>query len=158
MYRKLSIVVLSLFVLSLAVWAQQQDPQMGTWKLNLAKSKYSPGPPPKSPTILKREVAANGGVKTTTDGVDAQGKPTHTESTVKFDGKDYPLTGSPNYDTIAATRIDSNTTIQVEKKGGNVVRMIYRVVAKDGKSYTAVQFGAYGNSPPVHNVVVYEKQ
>ena len=157
MFKRVSLIVFVFALAGAPLWAQQ-DPQIGTWKLNLAKSKYSPGPPPKSPTILKREASGPNGMKTTTDGVDAQGNKTHTESTVKFDGKDYPVTGSANYDTTAATRIDSNTTITVDKKGGTVVRMIYRAVAKDGKSYTAIQFGAYGNDPPFHNVVVYDKQ
>src|SRR5262245_35047842 len=86
----------------------------GTWKLNVAKSKYSPGPAPKSGT-LKVE-AVEGGLKVTNDGENAEGKKTHTEYTVKFDGKDYPdkvmVDGKvdPNgADMISAKKIDDNT-------------------------------------------------
>ena len=81
---------------SLSVGAQGSDRRMGTWKLNIAKSKYDPGPPPKNQTI-KYEPSA-GGFKFTSEGLDAQGQATHTETIAKLDGKDYPVSrpkGSP---------------------------------------------------------------
>ncbi|MGB9195773.1 MAG: hypothetical protein WCB53_02475, partial [Terriglobales bacterium] len=72
------------------------SPQMGTWKLNEAKSKFPPGASKNTMVVYE---AAGDNIKVTVDGVDAQGKPTHNEWTGKFDGKDYPLAGDPSADT-----------------------------------------------------------
>ena len=158
MLKKLT--VLSLFVVAFSITARaQQDPFVGTWKMNLAKSKFDPASQaPKGPTTVKREAAPDGAFHVTTDGTDAQGKPTHTEFTFKYDSKDYPVKGSTGYDTEAFTRIDPNTRIIIYKKGGNVVRMQRQVVAKDGKSSANDEFGAYAGSAPFHNVTVFDKQ
>ena len=86
------------------------------------------------------------------------GNKTHTEFAVKFDGKDYPVAGSPDFDSDAQTRIGPDSTIEMNKKAGNVVRILHRVLAKDGKSFAIDVFGAYGNNPPFHNVLVFDKQ
>ena len=80
---------------------------LGTWKLNTAKSKYSPGPGPKS-LALKFESTADG-IKLTSDGMDSEGKATHGEYVSKFDGKDVSWTGNPDADMASATKIDDNT-------------------------------------------------
>ena len=80
---------------------QATDPWVGTWKTNLAKSTYSPGPAPKTPATVTIASAPNG-IKTTIDGADAQGKPTHTESVSTFDGKDTPVDGAPALNTTTA--------------------------------------------------------
>src|SRR6266849_9501941 len=83
--------------------AQAQESLFGTWKMNAAKSKYSPGPAPKS-NIAKWE-ASDGGVKLTVDVVPANGEPQHYESSGKIDGKDNPVTGnSPDGDTMAISK------------------------------------------------------
>ena len=83
------------------------SPQMGTWKLNEAKSKFAPGTGKNTMVVYKD--AMGGKVKITTDGVDANGKPTHGEWTGKFDGKDYPVTGDPMSDTRSYTKVDDRT-------------------------------------------------
>src|SRR5438093_9074258 len=89
-----------------SVSGQESDPWVGTWKHNLAKSQYDPpGMRPKNPSTLKRE-AAGDGYKVTTDGMNAEGVPTHTEYTVSPDGKDYPVKGTPSVDSVAIKRID----------------------------------------------------
>ena len=108
------------------------DHFLGTWKLNVAKSKYSPGPSPKGQTT-KIEAWEGEGQKVTGDGVDAQGNPTRIEFSVKFDGKDYPMKGNPIADTVSLKRIDHNTTEGVTKKGGNVVLNSRAVISRDGK-------------------------
>jgi hypothetical protein len=80
----------------------------GTWKLNGAKSKYTPGPLPKSATITYKETVD--GIKRTGGSVDAEGKTTPFEYTAKYDGKDYPVTGPDLYDAITIKRIDDQTT------------------------------------------------
>jgi hypothetical protein len=69
------------------------DPQIGTWKLNEAKSKFAPGTGKNTMVVYKN--AMGGKVKITTDGIDANGKAAHSEWTGKFDGKDYSVTGDP---------------------------------------------------------------
>src|SRR6267143_6814256 len=93
------LVLASVLAVSFPVAAQAQDPWVGGWKLNLAKSKYDPANlAPKSQT-LKQEAMAGGGMKATTDGVDAQGKPTHTEIMTMFDGKSSEVKGAPDANT-----------------------------------------------------------
>src|SRR5208282_5547202 len=83
------------------------NPNMGTWKLNEAKSKFPPGAP-KNNTVVYEAVGDN--VKVTVDGTDGDGKPTHNEWTGKFDGKDYPITGDPASDTRSYKKVNGNTT------------------------------------------------
>src|SRR5258708_11917423 len=95
------------------------DPTVGTWKLNTAKSKYSPGPAPKSATITYEETADR--IKRMGESVDADGNKTSFEYTAKYDGKDYPVTGSETFDMIALKRINDRTTEATLKKSGKVV-------------------------------------
>ena len=96
-------VVLGADIVSLS--AQASDPRIGTWKLNVAKSKYSPGPAPRSNTL---KVEASGqGEKVTTEGVNAEGGRTGIQYTANYDGKDYPITGTLNADMISLKRIDA---------------------------------------------------
>src|SRR5438874_6050687 len=81
------------------------DVNMGTWRLNEAKSKISPGAP-KNTTVVY--AAAGDSVKVTVDGVDADGKPAHNEWTGKFDGKDYPVTGDPTADMRSYKRVNDH--------------------------------------------------
>jgi len=111
--------------------AQASDPRIGTWKLNVAKSKYTPGPPPQS-QMLKIEPSGQG-EKVTSEVVAADGASTTTVYTANFDGKDYPLTGSPMADMVSLKRIDARTTERTDKKGGTVAQTIRRVVSADGK-------------------------
>jgi hypothetical protein len=136
--------------------AQARDPRIGTWKLNLEKSKYSPGPPPKALTV---KVEPSGqGEKVSTEGVDAQGARTATGYTANFDGKDNPLTGSPNADTVSLKRIDARTTVRTDKKGGKEVLTLTRVVSQDGKTMTVTVKGTDAQGQTVNNVIVFEKQ
>jgi len=140
-----------------SVLAQSKDPAgMGTWKLNVEKSKFSPGPAPKS-LIAKFEPAGKG-VMLTTEGVGADGKPTATEYTANYDGKDYPLKGSPVADTVSLRRIDALTTERTDKKAGKVVQTLKRVIAKDGKTFTVAVKGVSPKGDPVNNMLVFEKQ
>ena len=154
------ILILAMLVVSAALWAAD-DPMMGSWKLNVAKSKYNPGPAPSpsaSPNINKYEPSGNDGMKLTVDGVDAQGKPTHSEYSAQYDGKDYPWKGSTSFDAVALKRIDAYTSLTISKKGGKVVRLMIRTASKDGKTHTADQFGVDAQGKPYHNIVVYDKQ
>lgn len=147
---------LLLVALALNVSAAAADQQSGTWKMDPAKSKYSPGPAPKSITVKIDSDADN--IKLSSDGIDAAGNPTHVEFTAKYDGKDYPITGVPNADTVALERIDASTTKSTAKKAGEVVMTVTSVVSKDGKTRTSTFKGKDAQGQDVNNVVVYNKQ
>jgi hypothetical protein len=138
------------------VSAQASDARIGTWKLNVAKSKYSPGPAPQSLTV--KVEAAGEGEKATTEGVNADGTPTMTQYTANFDGKDSPLIGSQNADKVSLKRIDARTTERTDKKGDKVVQTLTRVVSQDGKTMTVTVKGTNAQGQAVDNVVVFEKQ
>ena len=127
----------------------------GTWKLNVAKSKYTPDPPPKSATITYEETVD--GIKRTGGSVDAEGKTTPFEYTAKYDGKDYPVTGPDLYDAITIKRIDDQTAESTLKKSGKAVGNAQRVVSKDGKVLTLTITGTNSKGEKMHNVAVYEK-
>lgn len=147
---------LLLVALALNVSAAPADEHSGTWKMNPANSNYSPGPAPKSITVKIASDADN--MKLTSDGIDAAGKPTHVEYTAKFDGKDYPITGIPNADTIALERLDASTIRSTTKKGDQVVMTVTSVISKDGKTRTATFKGKNAEGLDINNVVVYDKQ
>lgn len=142
-------------VLSSSV-ALAADNWLGTWKIDLANSKYSPGPAPKSLT-LKFE-ATPGGIKFTGDGVDADGKPTHSMFLSKFDGKDVPYEGNPDADMTAPKKIDDNSYSNTRKKGGKATITAKVVVSADGKTMTITQTGTNAKGEAVNNTIEYHKQ
>jgi len=139
-----------------SVSAQASDARIGTWKLNVAKSKYSPGPAPQSGT-LKIE-AAGQGEKVTTEGVNAAGTATGIQYTANYDGKDNPLTGSQNADKVSLKRIDARTIERTDKKGDKVVLTQTQVISPDGKTMTVTVKGTNAQGQAVENVVVWDKQ
>jgi hypothetical protein len=146
-----------LFVSSIAR-AQSSDPWIGTWKVNLEKSTYSPGPPPTVAATVKIE-PSGGGIKTTIDGTNAEGKPTHTETVARFDGKDNPVKGAqaPNT-TNALKRIDDRTFEVIGKVDGKPAITTTVAVAADGKTMTATQSGTNAQGQSVKNSIVLVKQ
>jgi hypothetical protein len=134
----------------------QSEPWVGTWKLNVAKSKYSPGPAPKASTLTV--VAAEGGFKQTIDTTPATGAATHGEVTWKLDDKDYPVTGNPNADVSAYTKIDARSYQVSSKKAGKPTITTRVTISADGKTRTAVQTGTDAAGQKVNNTIVYEKQ
>ncbi len=134
----------------------QTDPQVGVWKLNVEKSKFSPGPALKSATTTI--VAVGVGTKVVVDQVTADGSTRHWEFTANYDGKDTPMTGNPEADTVARTILSANTVQTVSKKAGKVVATQTSVVSSDGKTRTVTTKGVNASGQPVNNVAVYEKQ
>ena len=155
----------SLFVGSLAVCLVMlfssssllaADNWLGTWKLNTEKSKYSPGPMPKSMTA--KFEASGDSITLTTDGMSADGKPTHGSYTSKFDGKDVPWMGNPDADTASPKRIDANSYQNVSRKAGNATITSIAFVSKDGKTLTVTQTGKNAKGEVVNNTLVLDKQ
>ena len=136
----------------------QSNPLVGTWKLNVEKSKYEPGPAPKNMT--RTVEAAGDGVKYTFEGVSADGKPISYGFTVQFGGKDSPITGTiPNgADSVSAERTDANHYVATLKKGGKVLGESHVTVSKDGKVTTVDVTGTTAAGVKVHEVQVYDKQ
>jgi hypothetical protein len=132
-----------------------QNPSLGTWKLNEAKSKIPAGSP-KNLTVTY--AVAGDSIKGTIDGVDGQGKPTHTEWTGKFDGKDYPVTGDSTSDTRAIKQVDDHHYDLTVKKGGKVTITGKAVIAADGKSRTITVSGMDSMGMKIESVSVYDKQ
>jgi hypothetical protein len=137
------------------------DPQMGTWKLNRAKSKITPGTLKFTTITYKRMF---GKVRVVGEGIDADGKPVHTEWTGNFDGKDYPVTGDPISDARSYTKVDDRTLDLTVKKAGKIIDTVRMVLSADGKSRTVTVTGTLRGlrgtpkGKKFTNVVVYDKQ
>lgn len=140
---------------AMSVCVAAEDMNMGTWKLDEAKSKIAAGAP-KNTTVVYE--AAGDSVKVTVDGVDGNGKPSHNEWTGKFDGKDYPLTGDPTADTRSYKRINAHTLALTNKKDGKVTTTGRVTVSADGKTRTVTTSGIDANGKKVDSTAVYDKQ
>jgi hypothetical protein len=141
------------FLASAACFAA--DPQMGTWKLNDAKSKMAPGTPKNSMVAYKSMM---GKVKVTIDGTDEKGKPTHNEWSGKFDGKDYPVTGDPSSDSRSYKKVDDRTMDFTGKKGGKTTFSGRIAVSADGKTRTVTTNGTTAKGKKFKSTGVYDKQ
>ena len=141
---------------AVALAADAPNPVVGTWTLNLAKSKFSPGPAPESQTRTYAETAQ--GTALTVTGAAADGSPISGQSTFKYDGKDYPITGSPDYDTLSLKRINGSTVKRTQKKAGQPVGPTTRTISAHSKVLTLSSKGTAAKGTPYDNVGVYDKQ
>jgi len=149
-------VVLGLALLFLgALVAFAQGPEMGTWKLNEAKSKFGPGAT-KNHTV--KYEAAGDNIKVTVDGTTADGKAVHSEWTGKFDGKDYPCTGDPTIDSRAYTKINDHTLELTNKLSGKVTTTGRIVVSPDGKTRTVTTTSTDEKGKKTKSTAVYDKE
>ena len=161
MKRSLSFVVSTSLVAALAVLsghvigAQTPDPLIGTWKMDVAKSKFSPGPAAKGSNLVF--AAAGAGLKATIEQVPATGDKVTWTYTAQYDGKDVKVTGSPDIDTLAMKRTSATVTETVYKKDGKVTLTNTRTVSADGKTLTVTQTGTNPQGQKVNNVIVYVK-
>ncbi len=130
------------------------DPMMGTWKLNEAKSKLAPGSP-KNNTVIYTAVEDQ--IKVTVDGTDAQGKSTHSEWTGKFDGKDYAVTGDSMSDMRSYTMAGKDTLQMTNKKDGKVTVTGSVTIAADGKTRTVTTTWTDEKGVKVTSTAVYDK-
>jgi hypothetical protein len=131
------------------------DVNLGTWKLNEAKSKLAPGATKSQKVVYE---AAGDQMKVTIEGTTADGKSLHIEWTGKFDGKFYPLTGDPNNDERSYKKIDARTLEGISKKAGKVTSNTRIVVAADGKSRTVTSSGTNSKGAKVTTVTAYDKE
>lgn len=152
--RTIALTIVTCFV-GLTLTFAAESPNMGTWKLNEAKSKFDPGAT-KNHTVVYS--AAGDSVKVTVDGVDGKGKAIHSEWTGKFDGKDYPLTGDPTATSRAYKKIDDHTTELTNKKDGKVTATARIVISADGKSRTVTVSATDSMGKKVESTAVYDKK
>jgi hypothetical protein len=138
-----------------AVFCFAEDANIGTWKLDEAHSKFSVGSP-KSTSVAYE--AAGDDMKVTIEGIGFDGKPTHTEWTGKFDGKDYPATGDANQSMRSYTKVNANTLKFKIKNGDKVILTGTIVIASDGKSRTVTASGINSQGKKVSYLAVYDKQ
>ena len=139
-----------------AVKGAQSDPMIGTWKLNVAKSKYNPGPGPKSLTVVVSPAAR--GTVANTEGVNAEGMPTKTTLVIICDGQPHPITGAPNVDALSCRQPDAYTQTFTNMKGGKATTGGTLVVSRDGKTTTISTKGTTAAGQQIDNVAVYDRQ
>ena len=154
MKARTMVVTLALCFVGVAV-CLAEDANMGTWKLNEAKSKLAPGAT-KNTTVIYE--AAGDNVKITVEGTDSEGKPLHNEWTGKFDGKDYPVTGDPTSDARSIKTVNARTMTFAAKKDGKVTVTGRIVVAADGKSRVVLTSWTDSKGKNASSTAVYDKQ
>jgi len=148
------VLALALCVVGVAA-SLAENPNMGTWKLNEAKSKIATGMMKNNTVVYSAE---GDSIKVTTDGVDGTGKPMQTEWTGKFDGKDYPLTGDPTADSRSYHKVSDHVMPLANKKDGKPVTTGKIVVSADGKTRTLTVSGTDSSGKKVTGTAVYDKQ
>jgi hypothetical protein len=151
---KMKMFLLTVTVLCLAAIVCLASPQMGTWKLNEAKSK-APAGAGKNSTVVYAAEGDN--VKVTIDGTDDNGKPTHNTWIGKFDGKDYAVSGDPGSDMRSYKTVNDRTLDFTVKKGGKTTITGQIVVAEDGKSRTVTSSAKDDNGKEIKIVAFYDK-
>jgi flagellar hook-associated protein FlgK len=137
--------------------AMAADPLFGTWQLNLAKSKFSPGPAPKSMTRTYAD-SAQGKITLTVNTISAEGKSATATYTYKNDGKPYPVSTNADADMAAVTPVDALTVNFKQIKAGATIATGVRTVSKDGKTLTVAQKGTHADGSPFDDVMVYDRQ
>lgn len=143
---------------AMATIAFGADHTLGTWKVNTEKSKYTPAPMLVKSLMVTRE-AADGGVKVTVTGEQANGTAIHATYTAKYDAKDVQVTGNSPYDTIAIQQINANTLTEARKKTGGPYQATSRVVISNGgKTMTSTTKGTNGEGKAFTSTFVFDKQ
>jgi hypothetical protein len=152
------VLALGLVPLHASVASAQGELRVGTWELNLAKSTFSPGPPPRRQTLTFR--AAGPQWVALLQGVDASGTPINPDMNnlaITFDGKDHP-TANLDYDTTAWKRSSPNKYEVIRKRAGKIVLTSINILSNDGKTMTITTTGHNAAGQAINNVRVYDKQ
>jgi hypothetical protein len=161
MNRRTAFMLTGMTLLGLAIAAlpqgsfAQSSSVIGTWKMNIGKSKFT-GPPERSSTATFTQDGQN--IRGTNQVIDAQGNATTVVFMNIYDGMPHPTTGSPLYDASAYTRLDANTVIISRFKAGKLVQVGTSVVSQDGKTMTGSLTGTQLNGQLGSEIEVYDKQ
>ena len=150
-----TMILIAAFCLSIAAAAFGADANVGTWKLNEAKSKIPAGAAKNTMVVY---TAAGDSYKCVVDGVDGAGKPTHNEWTGKFDGKDYAVNGDPASDVRTIQKVDDRHYKISNKKGGKTTLTGTIEFSADGKTRTLTTHGTDASGKKTTSVAIYDKQ
>ena len=149
-----SVVAVAVILSSAAGSAQAPKAMEGTWKLDVAKSSFSPGPAPKAMSITYSSVDKDA-IRIVVETMPATGAAQKWEMTARYDGKDHPVKGNPNADTISIRRIDDLTGESTFKKAGKVTATNRRTLSADGKTLTITSAGTTEDGKPRKDVQVF---
>ena len=149
-----ALAVLALFALGIGVTAQAPDPANGKWTLNVAKSKFSPGPAPKSTTAT---ISTGAAYKVVAEIVTGDGTKVNWEYSAAFDGKPHPVKGNPDGDMVVVKRVNATTVDSSYSLKGKPTTNNSRVVSADGKTMTVTSTGTNGQGQKINNVQVFER-
>lgn len=153
-HMKRTALVLATILLSAGV-CLAQNPEIGTWKLNEAKSKIPAGAT-KNHTVIYE--AAGNNTKITVEGTDPAGKTVRHEWTGKFDGKYYPVTGDPTSDSRSYKQVNAHTLTFTAKQGTKVTLTGRAVISANGKTRTVTTTATDAKGKKSNATVVYDKQ
>ena len=162
MNRRSRFVLATMTVLGLAIGGfpqhsfAQNNPMIGTWKLNLDKSRLSPGTAPRSATLNYQQDGQN--FRNTGQTIDAQGNSTTIVYMHVYDGQPHPTTGVSDYDASAYTRVDANTLIFSRFKAGRLIATGTIVVSPDAKTETVTTTGTGTTLAAATGVSVWDRQ
>ncbi|WFU75216.1 MULTISPECIES: hypothetical protein [unclassified Bradyrhizobium] len=134
----------------------QSDLLIGTWRLNVEKSKFSPGPPPKSQTLNFQRVGQD--LQNTAETIDAQGHASKIVFMHIYDGKPHPTTGNPLFDATTYTSVDDHHVKWVRSKAEKPIQTGSNEISPDGKTFTVTTEGTGANGQPISSVAIYERQ
>ena len=138
--------------------ADAADPLIGTWTLNLEKSTFTPGPAPKSQTRTYAQSAQGVTLTVTVTGVAADGSAISQQSTFGYDGKDYPISGSPDYDALSLKKVNGSTVKADMKLKGAIVGTTTRSISGHGKVLTLKTKAKSAKGTDYEAVMVFDKQ
>lgn len=136
--------------------APASDPVIGTWKLDVSKSTFARGPALESQTRTYSQSGQN--ITLVMKSMSADGKEVTTRMTYQLDGKDHPVTGNPDFDSVSGQQVDSNTASFTQKKGGKMVGTSTRTVSKDGKTLHVKSSLTTAKGENSESVLVLDKQ
>lgn len=134
-----------------------EDPAVGTWKLDLEKSKPDPAiAPPKS--SVRTYSAVPGGLRVRIRTVDADGSEHLIESSFSYDGKLHSVTGTPDYDSVAVTRVDRFESHTRLIQDGKAIGELNRVVSTDGRTLTITLQLTTDKGTAERDLLVFDRQ
>jgi hypothetical protein len=151
-----ALMLLAAITFSAVALGAGDDPEIGTWQLNLSKSTFPSGTAPKSQTRIYSQSSQD--ITVLIKSVGADGTQSTVRSTYRFDGKDYPVSGSPDSDSLMVKQVDANSAAAVLKRGGKAVGTLDRMVSKDGKTMTVKTKVTTANGQKTESTAVYDKQ
>ena len=146
----------ALLFLAIGTILAQTPDLSGTWRLNVERSTFTPGPGWRSQVRTYR--ATPEGVSVTWSGVDAGGETMQVSYTYAYDGRDYPMVGSASYDTLNAIRVDARTVRSEEKRDGVIVGVAVRRVSEDGRVLTITDEGTNRRGRAFSQILVFDRQ